>query len=364
MKICFVGSAESIHTYRWVRYFVDRGHEVDWLSLVPSSFDDMTGIRLHILGQSVPRAFRLPGAIIEARRWIATHTPDIVHAHYLGSYGLIGAVAAGRVPFVATAWGSDVLIAGKSWLRGPFVRHVLRRADLITCDAYHMIEAIAAFGINKEKVRLVYFGIDSTRFCPGPADASIRNALQLHSSPTVISLRSLEPIYDIATLVKASSIVLREVPNARIVIVGGGSERENLEDLTRSLGVSAQVTFVGRVANHELPQYLRSMDVYVSTALSDGGLSASTAEAMACGLPVVVTNCAENDRWVEDKVNGYLTPIGSPEALAEKLVTLLKDPALRRSMGGAGRQTVESRLDYHSEMSRMEALCHQLLASS
>lgn len=361
MKICFVGSAESIHMYRWVRFFADRGHEVDWLSLVPSIFENMSGIRLQVIGGSGSSVLRLPRAIIEARRWIARHRPQIVHAHYLGGYGLIGAASASPVPFIATAWGSDVLMAGKSWVKSSFVRYILRQAKLVTCDAYHVAEAISELGIDRSKVRLVYFGIDANQFCPGPPDDDIRTSLQLGTAPTVISLRSLEPIYDVSTLMRASRIVLREIPEARIIVVGAGSEEDKLKDLSQSLDVSSGVIFVGRVPNHDLPRFLRSADVYVSTALSDGGLSASTAEAMACGLPVVVTDFAENGRWVQDGVNGYMFPVRDSQDLAHKLVGLLKDPELRRSLGRAGRQTVESRLSYQSEMSRMEVLCNHLL---
>lgn len=363
MKICFLGSAASIHTYRWVRYFADQGHSVDWLSLVPSTFDALPGVHLQVVGGFGTGLFRLAIAMLQARRSVTERKPDIVHAHYLGSYGLIGAAAAGRVPLVATAWGSDILVAGKSVIKRPFVQHVLDRAAMVTCDAYHMIDAIKQFGISPEKIHLVYFGIDAMQFCPGERQASLRNRLELGSSPTVISLRSLEPIYDIPTLVAASALVIQQIPTAKFVIVGTGSQRESLIQEAESLGISSSLRFVGRVANHDLPSYLRAADVYVSTALSDGGLSASTAEAMACAVPVVATDCAENNKWIESGWNGYLVPTRSPSALAERIVELLRDSSRRSSMGAAGRVTVESRLDYQSAMSAMEGLYRSLLSA-
>jgi len=102
------------------------------------------------------------------------------------------------------------------------------------------------------------------------------------------------------------------------------------------------------------------MDVYVSTSLSDAGIAASTAEAMACGLPVVITDSGENARWIEPGRNGFLVPLSEPGALAEKLLRLIDDPELRSRLGAAGRATIQERNDYQVEMAKMETLYQQI----
>jgi len=359
VRLCFLGSAESIHAYRWVTFFANRGHETHWLSFAPPAFGDLGSIRFQRIQRSSNTPFGLLGATLWTRRAIHLLRPDIVHAHYLGAYGLVGALA-GVHPFVATAWGSDILFAGKSLLKRPFVKHVLRSADVITCDADHMIRAIRTFGIKEGDVRLIYFGIDTEQFRPAAPSRELRTRLGLGDSPCVISLRRLEPVYDVETLLRAAALVLQQVPQAKFVIAGSGSQETMLKGLANSLGITENVVFVGAIPNHELPSYLTSMDVYVSTSLSDGGLSSSTAEAMACGVPVVISHAAENEKWVESGVTGYLTPVRDSFALAEKLRLLLQDPALRAEFGRAGREVIKQRNDFFVEMEKMERLYEEL----
>ena len=109
--------------------------------------------------------------------------------------GLIG-ILTGLRPLIITAWGSDVLIAGKSALKKPFIKLSLCSADLVTCDAEHMRQAIMKLGVHEHKIRIIYFGTDISRFCPGSKSETLRRQLGALDRPMIISLRSLEPIYD------------------------------------------------------------------------------------------------------------------------------------------------------------------------
>ena len=96
------------------------------------------------------------------------------------------------------------------------------------------------------------------------------------------------------------------------------------------------------------------MDVYVSTSLSDAGLAASTAEAMACELPVIVTDSGENNLWINDGKNGFLVPVKNPEAIARRLIDLLQNIDLRREFGSKGRDIICKKNDYCVEMKKVE----------
>jgi L-malate glycosyltransferase len=360
VKIVFLASASSIHAFRWVKCFADRGHDVHWITLVPSKFETPPNVTLHVFPESRFHKFFPPtliATLLRVRRLIRRIDPDLIHAHYAGMNGL-AAVVSGFHPYVLTAWGSDVLIQAKTRTKGPLVRMALHKADVITCDAQHMHDAMVQLGVPSRKIRIVYFGTDTERFKPG------RNGAAAPSRPpTVISLRSLWPLYDIDSLVNAVPLVLKRVPNAKFIIAGGGPERERLEALAGSLGVSQSVDFIGPYQATELPKYLNGADVYVSTSLSDAGLSASTAEAMACGTPVVVTDSGENRLWVEDGVNGFVVPTRAPEALAARISDLLEREDLRRKFGELGRQTIVERNDFNTEMSKIERLYHEVGAA-
>ena len=363
MKICFLAGADSIHSYRWVKYFGDRGHHIDWISLVPTIFSPIANVNLHEMdigsGPFWKKILRVAGAIAKVRRLIKKINPDILHLHYAGTNGLIG-ILSGFRPIIVTAWGSDVLFAGKQGITKNIVKYILTQADLVTCDAEHMRNAILEFGVNSQKISLIYFGTDTQRFMPGEKSAEIRNKLRVFEAPMIISLRNLEPVYDIETLIRAVPLVIIKYPDAKFVIAGKGSQEQKLRRMVNSLEISNNVEFVGAIQNNELPQYLRTSDIYVSTSLSDAGLSASTAEAMACETPVVVTNSGENDLWINNGESGFLVDVRNPEKLAEKINYLIGNDHERDIIGRNGREVIVEKNDYNKEMGRMETIYRRM----
>jgi glycosyltransferase involved in cell wall biosynthesis len=158
-------------------------------------------------------------------------------------------------------------------------------------------------------------------------------------------------------------LVLKEIPEAKFVIAGRGAEEKRLKDLAKLLGVSDGVKFVGFIRNDELPAYLTTIDVYVSTSLSDAGIATSTAEAMSCGLSVVITDNADNRKWVIDEENGFLVPAKDPKALAEKIIYLLRNEDVRKRFGQINRKIIEERNNYYKEMEKMERIYEELIRS-
>lgn len=295
-----------------------------------------------------------------ARALIKEIKPDILHAHYAGVNGLLGALS-GFHPFVLTAWGSDVLLAAKSKIKGPFVKYALKKADLITCDAEHMKKSMIKLGVNNSKIEIINFGINTKEFYPDSKDEILIKNLEVPDYKIVISLRSLEPIYDLETLIKAMPPVLKEVPKTYLIIAGEGSQEKELRKLADDLRITKNIGFIGRIPNEELPRYLRMAEVYVSTSLSDGGIAASTAEAMACGLPVIITDVADNKKWVKDGENGFLIPIKNPKILADRIIYLLKNENIGKKFGEINRKIIEEKNNYYKEMEKMEEIYKKLV---
>ena len=118
---------------------------------------------------------------------------------------------------------------------------------------------------------------------------------------------TLEPIYDVGTLIKSIPLVLKMIPDAKFIIAGDGEQKEYVMNLAKSLNVFHATRFVGWIPNEELPKYLSSSDVYVSTSISDS-FAVSTLEAMACELAPVITDIGDNKRWIKDGENGFIVP--------------------------------------------------------
>jgi len=140
MKICYLANAASIHTKRWARHFAGRRHQITVISYQPGKIE---GIQVYTLpstffGTPVDYFLNLK----RVRYLVQKISPDILHAHYVTSYGLFGALA-GKRPLIISAWGSDVLVAPeKSWLLRQIVRFSLSRANLVTSVAEHMTQII------------------------------------------------------------------------------------------------------------------------------------------------------------------------------------------------------------------------------
>jgi glycosyltransferase involved in cell wall biosynthesis len=369
LTICFLGSAGSIHALKWAKFFSEKHHKVYIISYDPLLENyDLGNMNLYLIRKKIPiqiwpfnTLFNLPFTFFKVKKIIKEIKPDVINAHYVTGYGTLAALLKFH-PLVITAWGSDILINPKKSIYNKFVvKYVLKKADLITCDAEHMKESIIKLGAEYSKVKIINFGIDTKKFSPGPKEEKFRKELGIFDYKTVISLRSLEPIYDIGTLIKAIPFILKEVPKTKFLIIGRGSQKKILKKLADDLEIGENVKFLGWIPNEELPKYLRAADIYVSTSLSDGGIAASTAEAMACGLPVIITNSGDNKRWVQDNKNGFIIPIKNPKILAEKTIYLLKNENLGREFGNRNRKIIEEKNDYCKEMAKMENIYYELI---
>lgn len=365
MRICYIANASSIHTRRWVNYFARKGHQAHIITRWPGE-GYSEGVQLHLLSSLLPQHWKGSGYIntlswlVQIRRLINQIKPDIIDAHYITVNGYLGALSGFR-PLVLTAWGSDVLIGLKGSLPlRILVKYAVKKAEMVTCNSETVRQELIKFGVNPAKVRIIYQGIDTQKFSP-QRDKGFKDRLGLQGRPVVISTRNFRPVCNVEMLIRAIPFVLEHSPQSSFIIAGDGEQREYLENLAGSLGCSENIRFVGRIAHDELPQYLASSDIYVSTSLSDSA-SLSLHEAMACELAPVVTNLSGNREWITDGENGFLVPVNDIQALANKIVYLLKNEEAGRKFGRLGRKIIQERAEYEREMERMEGLYQRIIA--
>ena len=362
MRLCFLAGANSVHSQKWIKYFAEKGHEIHWISLTPNCFDRLNNVKYYFLREFSLKPLDILFNVILVRKLIRKINPDILHAHYAGVNGVLAALS-GFHPFVLTAWGSDILIAGKSKARRPLVKFALKKADLITCNSELLKQEIVKLNNNVQKIRFIYWGTDIQRFKPGPVKEEIKERLEIIDSPAIISLRSLEPIYDVETLIRCIPFVLKKDPKAKFIIAGKGSDEKKLKKMATDLNIFDNIRFVGWIPNEEMPQYLRTVNLLVSTSLSDGDLSQGTQQAMACGLPIITTDLIVNKNRIKNGENGIIFPTKAPEILAEKIITLLRNKELRVRLGEEGRKTIKDNLDHYKEMQKVSNLYEKLINS-
>jgi phosphatidylinositol alpha-1,6-mannosyltransferase len=205
-------------------------------------------------------------------------------------------------------------------------------------------------------------GVDEKTFHPSSGGAVVRARLGLADRPVVVCVSRLVPRKGQDTLILAMPRILREFPDAALLIVGGGTYRGDLEKLAARTGVTAAVRFTGAVPWSELPAHFGAGDVFAMPCrtrrggLDVEGLGIVYLEASATGLPVVAGDSGGAPDAVLDGKTGWVVRGGSPEQAADRILTLLRDPELRRVMGARGRRWVEEAWRWDLLASRLRSL--------
>ena len=265
--------------------------------------------------------------------------PEIVHGLLFHAY-ILGTFAAkiARVPIVITSRRSlGHFKAGKphSLLAE---RLVNRMTDLIIANS----EAVKQDVVRQEKVepskvRVVYNGIDPSLY-DVPADPALRASLGIPEEAKVVGvIANLIHYKGHCFLLQAWQTVKQKIPGARLLLIGDGPLRGELEALVKELHLEEEVLFLG--SRQDIPQLLALMDVAVLPSLEEGFPNA-VLEAMAAGKPVVATNVGGVPEAIIHEETGFLVPPKDPKALADAIIRVLSDPELAMNMGKAGRDRV------------------------
>lgn len=240
-----------------------------------------------------------------------------------------------------------------AWAQLPVARQLLRRigagTDTLTYLGEYTRSRIAGAVGPEAAARMVQLppGVDERTFHPDSGGAEVRRRLGLADRPVVVCVSRLVPRKGQDTLIEAMPQILADVPDAVLLIVGGGPYRADLEKLAQARGVAGSVRFTGSVPWEELPAHYGAGDVFAMPCrtrrggLDVEGLGIVYLEASATGLPVVAGDSGGAPDAVLEGETGYVVPGGSAQAAAERIVRLLADEQLRRRMGEAGRRWVE-----------------------
>jgi len=360
MKILFLSDARSYHTTRWVNYFIERGHQCFLISLDYDSINSLSNQSFPTKAEEfvIPRKFlpnflKYPLSLRRIRKIVTKIKPDLVNAHFVPNYGLIGALLKAH-PLVISTWGSDVLISpGKSWLHKLRAKYVLKKADLVTTDAEITAQAVYNLGVERKKVVVSPMGVE--RYLVAQ-QIKKEKAYYL-----VLSNRRLEPVYDLSTLIKAIPLVIKEVKtNLKFVILGEGSQKDHLIHLAKELKIESNVEFKGVVSREKLLEYYRQADIYVSTSKSDS-TSVSLLEAMNFGLIPIVTDIPGNREWIDEHKNGFLFPGSGHQALAEKIIYVINEFTQWQTFREKNEAIIKNRAVWEDNMQAIEAEFSKLL---
>ena len=343
--LCLLGDANSVHLRRWAQEMQSRGWRVSVVTARPQPLDDVEQRVLPPVARPTDWLWRV-GA---ARRHVRDLAPDIVHAHYVTSYGYLAA-RCGRHPLVMTAWGSDLLVTPRKstlvrWLTG----WTLRRADLVTGDSQDLVTEIDRYRPRRPAVQ-VHWGADLARFVPAPWAA--------REPFDIVSLRSWEPNYRVDRIVAAVALLRPERP-AVLHLLGGGAQEVALRAQVAALGLQDAVHFHGRVNDAAMVAVLQRCKVSVSVPASDA-TSVSVLESMACGVPVVASDLPANRQWLTAEPR-LIVDGDDPVEIAGALRLLAQDDALAQRVADEQRRRMLAEGSRQAQMDRMDRLYRELL---
>lgn len=320
MRVLYFSQGFSPHDQRFLEALASTGNEINFLRLEqsPSSVLPKGVKELAWEGSKTPITWKNIALIAREFAQVAKNVkPDLVHAGPIQGPALIAAYA-GFHPLVTMSWGSDLLRnADSSWWMRTTTRYTLRHTDVMVGDCQTVAEKAVRYGFSRDRIRLFPWGVDLEHFHPD-GDAELRTKLGWEQKFILLCNRSMEPLYGVDVAVKGFLLAAKQMPELHLMLFGKGSQEKMLHDLVDRAGMQDRVYFGGFSNLEELPAIYRSADLYLSASHSDGS-SVSLMEALACGVPALVSDIPSNREWIQSGVQGWLFKDGDEKQLAKAI---------------------------------------------
>ncbi len=361
IRLLLLADINSEHTQKWATGLARNGYAIGIFSFTAprTNWYQVHGIEcLHLptATSTVKRLWAKIGYLRflpKLKETIQSFDPHILHAHYASSYGMLGALS-GFHPFIISVWGTDVM---KFPYQHPLARRLitynLKKADAV-CATSHTLEKYILRLIHKP-VEVIPFGVDLEEFNPKPS-------LKADNTFTIGCVKSLEKNYNIASVILSFAKLKERYPckKLKLVLVGEGDEKPSLEKLVADLNVSADVVFEGKLPHELVAAKLNELDVFVNISEYES-FGVSVVEAMACSVPVVVSEAEGLQEVVAGQQNGSIVPGHNIEAIVAALERLMLNDALRQAIGINALERVRDNYNWRNNLNEMIRVYNSLL---
>lgn len=351
MNIMIIGPANSIHTQRWINSFTDKGHKISLISLSEHKAKPNT-INGKVNVYYIKSRFKL-GYYLGANRVKKIYRsikPDIVHAYYASGYGTLARLS--RIPkYLLAIWGSDVYeYPFRNRFNMSIILKNLKKPVCLTCTSENLKNQVLKL-TEAEHIIVIPFGVDTKMFdnqTPKSQSKSIKIGL----------VKSLENIYGINYFIEAIRILkdllvkANENIDVKAEIFGDGSERDRLRRLIVEYDLSNEVKLMGSVAHNRVPSILSTFDIFCLTS-NEESFGVALVEAMAIGLPTVVTDTPGFTEIISKQNVGIVVKRKEPSKIAEALLKLVLNKEMRQKMGEEARKLVNEKYNWDKNVNKM-----------
>ena len=299
--------------------------------------------------------------LLQLNNIIINTLPDIVHTYFFWSiiYGRLLKMA-GRINILVENREDE----GFNWGLHEYL--LLRMTKNLPNKIICVSEAVKKVVQERERIEasriaVINNGVDSNHV-PSGLQTVTRQELGFHEENLVIGMVANynRPVKGVGNFLEVVPAIVSAVPSARFIFVGGGNEEKALREKARMLRIEPYLIFVGYTK--EIHRYYEIMDISVLNSFSEG-LSLTLLESMGYGIPVVATRVGGNPELVVEGGTGYLVPVNDHGLLADRIVKLLLNPDLRRSMGEEGRRRIERKFRMRNVANQYLEVYKELLSN-
>lgn len=357
MRILLLSDIDSSHTRKWAISLYERGYTIGIFSLRRGKanwhaaydgievFDGEGFSEEKFQGRATSKVSYLK-MLPRVRDCIRKFRPDIVHAHYATSYGLLGA-RSGFHPLIISVWGSDVFdFPRRSFIHRWILKRNLKNADHIFSTSEVMKKEVVRLGIPD--VTVTPFGVNINVYKP----QQIRK--RDDGVQVIGTVKTLEQHYGIDILINAFTLLKKTYTSPlQLVICGSGTQEKALKELALSSGYNSDIVFKGHVPQEEVPDYIRSFDIFANLSRQES-FGVAVIEAMACGVPVVVSDAPGLLEVTAHGEYGIVVPRDDASGAADALLRLLNDKSLEAQLRKQGRLHVETNYDWERNLDAVE----------
>ena len=328
----------------------ERGHTVHFISSsLPTRLTELNErVRFHeVEMMSYPLFEHQPYTLALATKMATvaeTENLDLLHVHYAIPHSISAILAREslkpkrRLPVITTLHGTDITLVGADRSYLPITRYGIVQSDGVTAISNYLKAATKEI-FHFDDIEVIPNFICQSEYARHPV-TELRAALSPAGEPLLVHVSNFRPVKRPVDCVEILARVLAKGIAARLVMVGDGSERTNVEHRARCLNVSDQCVFVGK--QPKIVDYLSAADVLLLPSEQESfGLAAL--EAMACEVPVIASRVGGLPEVVTDGETGYLSPVGDVDKMAADAARLLVDHKLRREMGQRARDSAITR---------------------
>jgi L-malate glycosyltransferase len=348
MKVLYFTRTQSPHDLRFTKALSATEHQVFVLCLEPVAGRQWPGDIVEIDWQGI-NPNNIEQTLNDQMEWLKETLerihPDIIHAGPIQTAAYYAAKV-GFHPLVSMSWGSDLMFEADENPFSQFVtRYTLERTDVLVGDCACVGKKAESLGYGNKNYFQFPWGVDLQHFSP-VGSATLREQLGWHDKVVLLSNRSFSPLYGVDVLLEAFAEAYAENTDLRLLLFGKGPLESQFRQFVIDHDLVDKVHFGGHASLDELPDIYRSSDVYLSASHSDGS-SVSLMEALACGLPVVVSDIPGNLEWVNEGRQGWLFKDGDSQEFSQKILLAASQMGRLDHMRTGNRALAEQRADWN-----------------